>query len=80
MTIETKRKVGRPRGSTKPKRPRIFARIDPDLMERIDKYAKSTAERSKFFENALIILVEVYEGKRKMPEVDPPENYEQPAE
>lgn len=76
MSTETKRKVGRPRGTTKPKKPRIFARIDPELMLRIDRYAKTTAERSKFFENALIILVEVYEGKRKMPEVDNQEFYE----
>lgn len=48
-------------------------------MERIDKYAKTTSERSRFFENALIILVEVYEGKRKMPEVDNGDDYDPTA-
>lgn len=41
--------------------------IGPELQERIRAFTRTEEERAKFTQNALAMLADVYEGKRKMP-------------
>ena len=45
----------------------FLVHILPELQERIKPFTRNEEERMKFTQNALAMMADVYEGKRKMP-------------